>query len=244
MVKIIGYSERGMVNAICQDILMGHDKVGKVRELLSQTSFANELMLESVNDATILAEQSFSDFGDLDLLFLLDHVDGSKSSVLVEAKVHTGQGIPKRLSDRWQEFGQFIGGKSDCRSTLFVQIYRKMRLIELCRNPGKEGLSPDSIARRWSIGKNRVVRSAKDLLESYSNSAWFLLLVPDDQTVAIQFLLDTVGQYVPNGDILLPSWSAERLGILSWQMVENMAEKYKWEQTIQSFQWNKGQIHR
>jgi len=82
--RINGYSELGMLNAVCEDIMHAGD-VQRLARLLSWCRFP--FQPEGVPDfggitaAHILVEQSFSDFGDLDLLLLLDHAD-RKQSVL------------------------------------------------------------------------------------------------------------------------------------------------------------------
>ena len=106
--------------------------------------------------ATLVVEQSFSDFGDLDLLILLDYSDGRKRAVLAEAKVATDTGCPATIRDQWDDFLAFLGGDATKTSSLFVQLYRKVRLMEQVSDLNTR-LRPDAASRRWSLGNNRVV---------------------------------------------------------------------------------------
>ncbi len=62
-------------------------------------------VFERLAHAHLLVEQSFSDFGDLDLLILLKHQkDAQEQAVLVEAKVCTDTGSWKGIEDQWADF--------------------------------------------------------------------------------------------------------------------------------------------
>src|SRR5262245_53364476 len=183
-VCLYGYSERGMVNALCDDILHSTPPGAALTSLLSWCKFPfqpdGSPDFSAIAKATLLVEQGFSDYGDLDLLILLDHIDGRKQAVLLEAKVRTDNPSPKRIRGQWQAFFDFIGGDKKQRSTLFVQLYRKMRLIRQVGNLTAH-LQGDAVAGRWSLGTNRVVQKAAGLLAEYRANPWYVALVPDSR---------------------------------------------------------------
>lgn len=129
-IRIDGYSERGMVNAVCEDIIRA-DGVHQLQTFLSWCSFPFQQQgvpdFSGITAARFLVEQGFSDFGDLDLLILLDHAN-RKQAILIEAKVATDN--RKCVDDQWADFSSFLRGDRKHTSSLFVQIYRKLRLIE------------------------------------------------------------------------------------------------------------------
>ena len=99
-VSFMGYSERGIVIALCDDIVHSKQRIARLGDLLTAIKPGNRLSELIIDEATILVEQGFSDFGDADLVFLIDHtVNGEKKklAIFVEAKVHTDTSHPKTL---------------------------------------------------------------------------------------------------------------------------------------------------
>jgi len=70
--EIIGYSERGVLSSLLYEIRYSQHNSQLLNEFLSLVSFPYEKDVHfDVNDVKILIEQSFSDFGDTNSLFLL-----------------------------------------------------------------------------------------------------------------------------------------------------------------------------
>lgn len=249
-VVLYGYSERGMVNALSDDILRSDPPLKAVSDLLSWCKFPFQADtglpdFSDITKATVLVEQGFSDFGDLDFLILLDHPNGRKNAVLLEAKVRTDTTSPKRIRDQWQAFFDYLGGDKKKRSTLFVQLYRKMRLIRQLDNLTIQ-LPGDGVARRWSLGANRVVLKAAELLAGYRSSPWYIALVPDAPEVVDQFYTGTLLPFTPPPN--LPEWTQDnikRWGYLTWPTldVRCRADQATWARTVPNFDWNKHQIY-
>jgi len=90
--KIIGNSERGMINALFYEIDNVQNNTQILSDLLNTVCFPNKNIPNNIHfqikDATILIEQSFSDFGDSDVVLLIDN-NGVKQTVFIEAKVKT-----------------------------------------------------------------------------------------------------------------------------------------------------------
>jgi hypothetical protein len=245
--RINGYSERGMVNAVCEDIMHARG-VQRLATPLSWCRFP--FQPEGVPDfggitaAHILVEQSFSDFGDLDLLFLLDHAD-RKQSVLIEAKVATDTSSPKRIDDQWEDFLSFLQGDADQTSSLFVQLYRKLRLIERVADLNRP-FDPHPLWGRQSLGANRVVLKAARLLADYREHPWYVALVPDDSHDVARFFSSTLRDYRPDPH-QLPGWDVRRMGYLTWpELHDHVREEpaqAQWQRTLSAFEWNEHQIY-
>lgn len=245
-VTLVGYSERGMVNAICEDILYADDKLQRLEEFISLVAFphpsAPHRDFTGITDAKILVEQSFSDFGDLDLLILLDHNDGRRQALLIEAKVHTFSAA-LTVANRWQHFRDYLGGNKEKKSNLFVQLYRKMRLAHKLTH-GIANLPPDGVAKRWSLGASPVVKRAADLLADYTENPWFIALLPDSRPELDNFFSTTMLPFTPDPQSL-PDWEAERWGHVTWKEVDVYCQSHRssWPRTTSNFEWNKGQIY-
>lgn len=245
-VTLVGYSERGMVNAICEDILYAEDKLQRLEEFIRLVAFphpnAPQRDFTGISNAKILVEQSFSDFGDLDLLILLDHKDGRRQALLIEAKVHTSSAA-LTIVNRWQHFQEYLGGNKEKKSNLFVQLYRKMRLVYKLTH-GTAPLSSDGVAKRWSLGANPVVEKAADLLADYTESPWFIALLPDTPSELESFFSTTMMSFTPNPQSL-PDWDAKRWGHVTWKEIDVHCQSRRsaWPRTTSNFEWNKGQIY-
>ena len=245
-VELFGYSERGMVNALCDDIHHSGEAVSMLESFLGWCSFplaGIEPDFKGIEKATLHVEQSFSDFGDLDLLILLDYPAEKKRAILAEAKVSTDTGSPKRIGDQWNDFLSYLGGDGSKTSSLFVQLYRKARLIEQVGDLNRT-LPPDAVARRWSLGNNRVVRNAAGRLTSYCKDPWYLAIVPDRPEVVAQFFNDHLNSFNPEA-YGLGSWDFSRIGFITWPEIHLLVglEAERWPQLTRNFDWNRHQIY-
>ncbi len=256
-VKLVGYSERGMVNALCYDLLSSQDPK-QVETFLGWIAFPllsqrDRPCFTDIKNAQLIVEQSFSDFGDLDLLVLLEHnppfCDGrapARQAVLIEAKVSTDTNSWQTVNDRFGEFVRMIDGGEGTTSNLFVQLHRKMRLVEYLRS-GRRDFEPDLFTPRGSLGTNHVVDRARQALESYimyGGQEWYAAIVPDHPDDVASFARNLP----PRQRMIdrLPRWDAGRWGFLSWRTVKAkvQAEAGLWPLASATFNWNEGQIFR
>lgn len=244
--RIDGYSERGIVNALCEDIVREND-VQKLEEFLGWIKFPFQQGgppdFSGIKKAQILVEQSFSDFGDLDLLILLDHDGDRKQAVLIEAKVATEN--PVRIEAQWDDFLSFLGGDGRHSSSLFVQIYRKLRLVQRVSDLNNQ-FDPHPIWGRQSLGANRIVLKAAKLLAEYRANPWYVVLVPDNRQHVSHFFDSTLSKY-RCAPCELPSWDTSRMGYLTWpdfhERIDNKSNQQKWRRSLSAFDWNEHQIH-
>src|SRR4051812_32985977 len=110
----VGYSERGMVNALFYD--MGakprdDERLARLSDFLGQCHFPRRdppfpFQGMRLRSAKVRIEQSFSDFGDLDPLVLLEEEaePPRKHALLIEAKVKTAQRASWPIRVEWSEF--------------------------------------------------------------------------------------------------------------------------------------------
>lgn len=245
-IRIDGYSERGIVNAVCEDIIRADD-LHQLTAFLSWCSFPFQKQgvpdFSGITDARILVEQGFSDFGDLDLLILLDHAD-RKQAVLIEAKVATD--TPKRVDDQWDDFLSFLEGVNKHTSSLFVQIYRKLRLIERVADLNRP-FNPHPIWGRQSLGANRIVLKAARLLSEYRANPWYIVFVPDDSNRVSRFFSDKLDKFCHDPQ-QLPGWDVTRMGYLTWpdlhkKVQDDPDRENKWKRSLSAFDWNEHQIY-
>jgi hypothetical protein len=73
--KILAYSERGLINSLFYEIMYsGNNSIALLKNLLGKIIFRDKQnKVIDFSDATIMLEQSFSDFGDCDVVLLLSN---------------------------------------------------------------------------------------------------------------------------------------------------------------------------
>lgn len=241
-VKIIGYSERGMINALCDDMERTPANLGTFLKWL-RFPFVDQSQWpcfdESTDQATLLVEQSFSSSGDLDLLILLDSkASGLKHAVMVEAKVSNYTRSWLTILDRWEEFLRIIDQGDGDTSNLFVQLHRKVRLIDRLHN---NDFVPDLLT--GSSGSHPIVERAAQKLKEYSKDsiAWYVALVPDKDDDVEAFFCD---QLVRHEVEQLPGWNTSHWGFVTWPRIDSSIDRTAWRRTADCFDWNQGQIYR
>ena len=236
-IQVRGYSERGMINAICYEIRYSPNGLKLLRDLLGLCTFPHAKPdFTSFHSATIVIEQSFSDFGDLDLLIMLD--GDCTQSICIEAKVKTSDANYWSVQNEWKTFRSPRNLK-DRRSNLFSQLYRKMRLLKKVRNMDEE-MAEDALSRRWSLGKNAVIRKAAHAISNNCSEAWMIALVPESKTAAHAFFETELSSPPPG----LPDWQYTHFGYLTWEEFAAHCKDHaaEWPETLANLEYNRGQI--
>lgn len=115
--KVIGYSERGLINSLIYNIFYSENNLEKIKRFLSLIFLpnfeetednTNILDFSSIDKAEILIEQSFSDFGDCDLIILLSKNNATiKQAIFIEAKVKTDSIKSWSIQKEYREFCKF-----------------------------------------------------------------------------------------------------------------------------------------
>lgn len=249
-IRLIGYSERGMINAICEDILRGG--LPTLKHLIGQLTFvpSGGPSISDVQKAEILVEHGFSTFGDLDLLILIEHRrdgENQRTALLIEAKVAAEK--PGCLARQCEGFKRYLQNDKRDRSNLFVQLYRKMVLVRQCQYL-KELIPGNVVFPVWSLGSKEVIEKAAKKLADYCGDAWFIAILPDQHLTVDSFYRNEFPHFVTSEQrsSLLPEWNTRQCGFLCWpQFITEAAEAEMngddmWRRTLDVWKWNKDQI--
>ena len=119
--KILGYSERGILNSLLYEIRYADNGDALLDRLIDKATFPFTDK-PPLGRATVLVEQSLSDFGDADTIILIES-DAKKCAIFVEAKVQAGA-KEWLLSEQFERFENGLSSKVDS-SNIFTQIYHK-----------------------------------------------------------------------------------------------------------------------
>src|SRR5581483_6296476 len=221
--QLLGYSERGFINAFFYGVFHHPNSSEIIREFLKLANWplldARPPVVEAVTVDTIMIEQSFSDFGDADVLVLVS-TPQEKIAIFCEAK----RGKWK-LKKEWSKFKtRFQNDDAGDESNVFRQLYYKQRMVQgyAAGDDLDTGIEFDSVlrpvrgTRRRKIGKNKVVLKAADKLRPYVGSAYYVILTPeawrDETRVALQEARD-FGP--PPNDPKPRDWNITRWGVIS-----------------------------
>ncbi len=199
-----------------------------------------------ISDAKILIEQSFSDFGDSDFLLLIEN-NGKRETVFFEAKVKTCQ-KSWCIKEQVSELEDIINNKKeDEHGNLFVQLIRKVRLVEGLKKHGFEKFKKEYIkVFNWStkamnIGDNPVVLEAVKKLKDYDCNTYFVAIVPDNVKNVENVYITKLKKLLSNcgiNDCYLNNW-----GFITWEEIEEFCKHYNLVNTLKVFQFNNGQIY-
>jgi len=237
--KILGYSERGIINSLIFSI-------GEHKELMSK--FINKITvhesfkLGNPKRYTVLLEQSFSDFGDADLIIII-HYKNEKIEKAEDKKVLFIEGKVKTSGSNWNiktQHEKYIQMKEykGYSSNLFYQLYFKKQLIDhwpdikndLKKDKRDRKVAIKSFFRNRKIGNNPIVHKAFNLIEC--KEAYYIGIVPTKQSD------------INNFDGLVDF----DMCFLSWEKVEEFCEENKnehpcLEKVLEIFEYNDEQIY-
>lgn len=221
--KILGYSERGIINSLIFNI--GEDKE-LLNKFIESIKLRNPFELGEPKDYTILLEQSFSRFGDSDLIIIIDYEKPENKKVLFfEGKVKTY----KRNWNIQTQFNKYkkqekYNGSS---SNLFFQLHLKKLLIEnLVEIKEKGGIREPKFGDFRKKGSNKIVLDAFDLIAD--SEAYYIGLIPISQKKIDEFIEE-------NKDL--------GLHFISWETVYDFCQCNNLEKVKEIFKYNEGQIY-
>ena len=180
--KIIGYSERGVMNALFYGIALKEDKESMMKFLKMAE------IEEGYNDFTVYSELSLSDFGNPDMVIIADKKGGKKEVIFIEAKVSEGNQFKllKEYSDHKKYIEQEVY-KSGNSSNLFFQLRQKFYFFQTKGdiNNQKDLNIPHifkyrdrDLKEERSIGKNEVVLKFSDCIKE-CDSAHYVAIIPE-----------------------------------------------------------------
>ncbi|WP_193844455.1 hypothetical protein [Flavobacterium hungaricum] len=183
---------------------------------------------DSITDYTIFLEQSFSRFGDSDLVIILEYENPEHKKVLfIEGKVKTSQSKKWDLENQFKKFEReekYIGSSSN----LFFQLYLKKLLFDNC-NEGDFalGIEEPRFKENRKIGNNKVVLKAISLVRE-CQEAYYIGLIPSNE--------EDVTTFSGKTDF--------KIHFLSWFHVHEFCKKEeRLKKVIEIFDYNEGQIY-
>lgn len=207
VMEIIGYSERGVMNALFYGIAFDKDSQ-KAEEAMNEI-----LKLGGIEgdytDFKIYVEFSLSEFGSPDLVFTASNSNGEKEVFFVEAKVSAGSyydlDLQKNHHDDYLEHlddSKYTNGHS---SNLFFQLKEKYMLLKY--GPNNDG-SKNILDRVRKLGKNDVVlRFYNDITQDVKN-AHFVAIIPQQNESKSQLDISLDGKTMT-------------INIISWEEINN-----------------------
>lgn len=217
------------------------------------------IKLNNISKAEILIEQSFSDFGDADVLILIDSGE-DKYAFFIEAKVKTYSRIEWLLADEYKEFlsflqpgQQIIRKKKYANSNLFTQLYFKQRLFNeiqrfsILDNPYIEILFNNFFNKIRKTGSNKVVKEAVKKVWEYRANGYFVCLIPNDNN-SLDLLYPPLTDLEENNPLAtygkLEGLNTKKWGLITWNKIKRFCSNHgnTFEGTLKVFDWNKGQI--
>ena len=239
--KLTAYSERGIVNTLFYEIFHSKNADNLLEDLLAIARFpAREKTSLPFKNAKIFVEQSFSHFGDADVLILLNS-SVKKVSIFVEAKAKKSW----RIQTQFQKFIE--GTKSKVSSSnLFTQFYHKIRLVDAIKTVGIPGLQegiifpPSSSRSLRKIGSNEVVLNSVKELSMYLDETYYLAILPNNPSEVETFYNNELREMKP---INFPGWDTINFGYITWKQIHDFCEEHNLVSSLYVFEHNRGQIY-
>ena len=251
--KLYGYSERGLVNALCYDCVHYPNGETLLTEMLQEACFpllTDKPNFATISHATFLVEQSLSDFGDCDLIILCDTNEGKKFAVYCEFK----RGTRWSLNEEWKKFTVRVENtiREKLTSNLFCQLYFKERFASELADASSQSLAqglefdePLNIAGgsgRRKIGCNKTVLRAVDLIRPYASEPFFLMVTPQ------QMDPNEVASFVQQANEWqggVRGWSTRRWGHLGLSALHESCKRNPeaFSHTLEVFEFNHGQLY-
>ncbi len=254
--NVYGYSERGILNSLLYEILYANDSDKLLSRLIEKAAFPLTDNKPSSGAATVLVDQSLSDFGEADAIILISS-NAANCAIFVEAKV-LSQSRDWKLSDQLSKFKADLKSIADSSnidtqkkykkrlaSNMFTQLYHKQRLVSALKDNDTDALHQGIKFPSWStkpqrkIGKNPVVLRAVDHIQQYTDNVFYLALVPDNDQRVATFFDDTLR------NVQLPcvsEWDTSYYGYLTWATVKSFCEQNQLAATLDVFAYNDRQI--
>ncbi|MCR5850558.1 MAG: hypothetical protein K6G92_07580 [Bacteroidaceae bacterium] len=196
--KIIGYSERGAMNALFYGMAFNEDGEKNMREFLALANIKNIGPLENFYDFEIYNEFSLSEFGSPDLVIIAQNKNkNEKVAFFIEAKASCCKyydiNEQKTLHDDYVSKGKHDNGHA---SNLFFQLRLKNYFFELkdwfCERMDKPrpsvSIGSDRIkntkGHERGIGLNPVVQNFVNKFKD-CKEAHYIAIIPEQSKASI-----------------------------------------------------------
>jgi hypothetical protein len=228
---IYGYSERGIFNSIVYYLDSNQNLIGKfLKDVLNVGGFS-----DITHSFTFLIEQSFSDFGDCDLIIIAERkTDKEKTIFFIEGK----RGKSFSLENEHKRFSKSNKTKFSS-SNLFIQLYFKYLLSK-----GNDEELIDKALEGYinkhnrKIGKNKIVLEARNKYIKDANQYYYVAIIPKEKDDAKK-----ITQYFKELALMT---DVKNIQCTSWQDIEKFFGSINDpdNNVIKNFKYNKGQIYK
>ena len=208
--EIIGYSERGVMNALFYGIALDKDSQKAnvaMNKILHLGGFEGDY-----TDFKIYVEFSLSEFGSPDLVFTASNSNGEKEVFFVEAKVSAGSyyDIVKQRKHHIEYIehpyeSKYANGHS---SNLFFQLKEKYMLF-------KYGPQTEFVGRVRQLGNNDVVCRFYNDITSGVENAHYMAIIPEQGNSKYQS-----GKFITE-KIIAEMDDAMVINLVSWEDIYN-----------------------
>lgn len=178
---IIGYSERGAMNALFYGIALKND-TENMKKFLKIAGIEEEYI-----KYTVYSEFSLSDFGDPDMVIIAEKKEGGKEVIFIEAKVSCGKKFD--LSKQHESHNKYIENEeyeSGQSSNLFFQLRQKYYFFQTKGDVEKQkDLNIPPLIKYYNqkktevrrIGKNKVVLDFINCIK-HCHTAHYVAIIP------------------------------------------------------------------
>jgi len=250
--KLLGYSERGLINALLYEIAFRD--AFEAQKLLAELFHLGQWPMDKPPPgffdkcATTLVEQSFSDFGDADALFLFEFGKAG-GAVFFEGKREKQYTLRKA----WKVFIEAFRGNVRAKgltSSLLCQLYFKQRLVNAL-SPGsgedvRTGLLFEApldrrggIARK--IGKNPVVWHSVGMLKKHLGEVYYLMMIPERWSQDVEAWWKN---QVATASPAPAGWNLSRWGAITIPDIVDFCNAKGLNRTLDVIRHNAGQLYR
>lgn len=195
-IKIIGYSERGLMNALvysCDPIAGQGHLLGETLEFLGVIPHGEFTKINRGHPRTgitIYPEYSLSESGTTDILIQISHQQKRRSLVFIEGKVGEEK-LPKEMAIyRDIEAGAKV---KNTASNLFVQLQRKMQLITTFKGKSR---SNNPLVQQLSKEVQRTIALA--FKRTGEASFYFIGITPEASKNDLKNALDLLNSIKTN----------------------------------------------
>jgi hypothetical protein len=270
MPLIHDYSERGLVNALFEELVASPDANVILAELLqSMTLWENRYSVcrfqlpDDIEDFEVFIEPSLSQFGSPDVVLFISLKNGGQAAFYIEAKLESFlKSSPPPSDDSPYKPGMYEKNAS----TILHEHYMKARFHDLLTRPEQQGLLHDGVRlykrdrTKRRIGTDPVVLDLVNRLSQHG-LAYFVSLTTDlsplptkassevwkvgtDVSNQIVHIWDTNKDADPNllkGSV--KGYWYELAYLMSWMDVMEVATKWKLARLERSLCHNESKLH-
>lgn len=231
---IYGYSERGIINSLI--FAIGDDNK-LMKEFINELKIPKPFELDEPDNYEILLEQSFSEFGDADLVIIIHYKGHIKNKVLfIEGKVKTSQSNHWNIINQLKKFenNEIYNGYS---SNLFFQLHLKKLLADKWDDiKTKGGAFEPRLKKTRKIGENEIVKKAFNKVKDCQ--AYYIGLIPTTVDDIKAFTENIEYKDITEDTVKI----VKSIHYVSWETVKIFCEVFKLENVKLNFVYNDKQI--